>query len=101
MAFEYAAAGAIVIICDVNISDGRKTVKDLAESGHTSAYFYVCDVTNRDDVFSMAQKIQKQVGDVTILINNAGIAYINLFLDHSKNDVEKLMNVNVMAQYWV
>lgn len=76
-------------------------MQDLAASGHTSVYFYGCDVTNYDDVLSMARKIHEQVGDVTILINNAGIAYINLLLDHKKSEIEKLMNINIMAQYWV
>ena len=37
------------------------------------AHSYVCDLSNREDVYAVSKKIQEEIGNVTFLINNAGI----------------------------
>jgi all-trans-retinol dehydrogenase (NAD+) len=57
-------------------------------------------VTNREEVFKVAEKVKKEVGIVTILINNAGIGIIKKFLDFSKDDIDRVIDVNLKAHYW-
>ena len=33
----------------------------------------MCDLSNREDVYAVSKKIQEEIGNVTFLINNAGI----------------------------
>ena len=42
---------------------------------------YTCDLTKRADVYSTCEKIKREVGSVSILINNAGIVGGKSFLD--------------------
>lgn len=49
----------------------------------------------------MAEKVKKEVGDVTILINNAGIAPLRTFENYNTNEISSVVNVNLMAHYWV
>ncbi|NXC94446.1 RDHE2 dehydrogenase, partial [Certhia familiaris] len=44
--------------------------------------------------------VKKEVGDVSILINNAGIVIGKGFLDSPDSLVEKTMEVNTMAHFW-
>ncbi|EMP40759.1 Short-chain dehydrogenase/reductase family 16C member 6 [Chelonia mydas] len=44
--------------------------------------------------------VRKEVGDVNILINDAGIANVKTFLDLPDADMEKTIRVNIMAQFW-
>ncbi|NXV10932.1 RDHE2 dehydrogenase, partial [Cepphus grylle] len=44
--------------------------------------------------------VKKEVGDVSILINNAGIVTGKAFLDCPDSLVEKSMEVNIMAHFW-
>jgi len=61
---------------------------------------YRCDVSRREDVFAVAKKVKEEVGDVTILINNAGIMPCHVFLDHTADDITEIFNVNVLAHFW-
>lgn len=62
--------------------------------------FYRCDVADREEVFRVAKKVKEEIGDVTILINNAGIAFLKSFFNQSPEEIERVINVNVTAQYW-
>ncbi|NXG36038.1 RDHE2 dehydrogenase, partial [Dromaius novaehollandiae] len=44
--------------------------------------------------------VKKEVGDVSILINNAGIVTGKRFIDSPDSLVEKTMEVNTMAHFW-
>lgn len=46
-------------------------------------------------------QVKKEVGDVGILINNAGIVTGKKFIDSPDSLVEKTMEVNIMAHFWV
>lgn len=60
-----------------------------------------CDVTDRAAVMEMAQKVKREVGDVTILVNNAGIMPCKSLLDHTENEVRLMFGVNTLAHIWV
>lgn len=60
-----------------------------------------CDVRSRENVFQMADKIKKDVGTVTVLVNNAGIMPCKKFLAHEPEDIKKIFDVNVFAHFWV
>ena len=76
MAILFARRGAIVIICDIDETANAQTVELIArETPQTTAnekrvFAYKCDIGNRDEVHALVNNIQKDVGDVTILVNN-------------------------------
>ena len=46
-------------------------------------------------------QIQNEVGDVDILINNAGIVTGGYFLECPDEKIIKTMNVNCISHFWV
>lgn len=46
-------------------------------------------------------QVKKEVGDVSILVNNAGIVTGKRFIESPDSLVEKTMQVNTMAHFWV
>lgn len=46
-------------------------------------------------------QVRQEVGDVTILINNAGIVTGKKFMDSPDTLIEKTLQVNTMAHFWV
>lgn len=46
-------------------------------------------------------QVKREVGDVSILVNNAGIVTGQKFIDAPDSLIEKTMEVNVMAHFWV
>ncbi|XP_020300384.1 short-chain dehydrogenase/reductase family 16C member 6-like [Pseudomyrmex gracilis] len=99
LALGYAALGARVVCWDIDKSTNEQTVDTITRAGG-SAYAYKCDVSNREEVVKVAEKVKKEVGDVTILINNAGIAPVRKFLDWSVEEIKRVIDVNLMAHYW-
>lgn len=64
-------------------------------------YIKRVDVANRENVLETAKKVQNAVGDVTILINNAGIMPCHSFLQHTEAEIREIMDINVMGHFWV
>ncbi|PIK38915.1 retinol dehydrogenase 10 isoform b [Apostichopus japonicus] len=64
------------------------------------AYTYTCDVTKREEVYRVAQRVKEEVGDVFILVNNAGIVSGKQFLHLTDEEIIKTMDVNTMAHFW-
>ncbi|KAG5327178.1 S16C6 reductase, partial [Pseudoatta argentina] len=100
LAIGYASLGATVVCWDINEESNNKTMNDIKKKGNNSVYAYQCNVADVKEVFSVAKKIKEEVGDVTILINNAGIVYIKSLLNHSPDEITRVINVNMTAHYW-
>jgi NAD(P)-dependent dehydrogenase (short-subunit alcohol dehydrogenase family) len=68
-----AEAGAKVIVADIDVYSADSTASELAAQGHT-AWGERIDVTDRRGLKLLATRVGKTYGDVSILINNAGVA---------------------------
>lgn len=55
------------------------------------------DVSKPDEVREMFLSIKEALGEVDVLVNNAGISYIGLLQDMSDEDVERQLGVNLMG----
>ncbi|XP_011692663.1 PREDICTED: short-chain dehydrogenase/reductase family 16C member 6-like isoform X1 [Wasmannia auropunctata] len=101
LAIQYACLGAKVVCLDMNKQTNEETAKEIKEKIGKDVYTYQCDVTRREEVFAVAHKVREEVGEVTILINNAGIMPCHTFLDHTADEILKIFNVNVLAHFWI
>jgi len=100
LALQYASQSATVVCWDINEKTNQETVKKIAQLGYTKAHAYVCDVTNRVQVKEMTKRVQEEVGDISILINNAGIMPSHLLLQHTPIEIERTININLVAHFW-
>lgn len=100
MAAKFAQLGAIVVCSDINAKANDATVDDLKAQGFR-AHGYKCDVSKKEDIYRVADLVKKDVGDVTILINNAGIVSGKKFLETEDWMIQKTFEVNTMAHFWV
>ena len=72
IAVGFAAQGAAVAVLDVNAAAGRDTAKQIADQGG-KAVFLEIDVTDRAACDAAAASVERQLGGITTLVNNAGI----------------------------
>ena len=72
LAKAIAHAGAKVVFNDISQEMVDKGLEAYKAEG-IEAKGYVCDVTAEDQVTAMVAQIEKEVGTIDILINNAGI----------------------------
>lgn len=75
------------------------TAKAIQMKGVACDYM-VCDVSNRDQVQFLANDVKRSYGGVDILVNNAGIVYGNSVVSSHPEDIEKTIEVNLLAQFW-
>ena len=96
MAVQAARRGSRVLIWDIDAGRGT-AVRDAIRAAGGLAEAQALDVTDREAV-----KAAAAVADpVDVLINNAGVVSGRKLLDATDQDIERTMNVNVMALYWV
>ena len=72
LASAFAEAGAKIVFNDIKQELVDKGLAAYKEKG-IEAHGYVCDVTNEEQVNAMVAQIEKEVGKINILVNNAGI----------------------------
>uniref|UniRef100_A0A3B3VE92 Short chain dehydrogenase/reductase family 16C, member 5a n=1 Tax=Poecilia latipinna TaxID=48699 RepID=A0A3B3VE92_9TELE len=100
MAQEFAAHGTVLVLWDIN-QEGIKETARLAKNGGASrVHCFVCDCSNKNEVYRVADQVKREVGDVSILVNNAGIVTGKKFMDAPDSLIEKTMEVNTMAHFW-
>jgi len=62
--------------------------------------FYKCDVSNWEEVEAVSKKVIEEIGDPTVLINNAGVVQGKLIVDLKPEDVKQTFGVNTLAHFW-
>lgn len=72
MAVEFAKLGAEVVIWDVN-RDGAEETKRMVQGVGGKGHVFHVDLSKYQDIHRVAKETKEQVGDIDILINNAGI----------------------------
>ncbi|XP_070587105.1 estradiol 17-beta-dehydrogenase 11-like [Erythrolamprus reginae] len=98
-AFEFAKQGSRLVLWDINKCGIQETAEDCRKLG-VEAYPYVVDCSLKEDIYSAAEKVKKEVGDVTILVNNAGVAVTGELLSIPDKQIQKIYDINILAHYW-
>lgn len=103
LAVTFARHGAKkIVLWDIN-DDGMKETKSLVESPkfNSKCWIYVCDVSDRHKVYEMANYVKRDVGTVTILVNNAGVVSGSNILDLKDEQIIRTFEINSLAHFWV
>ncbi len=99
VAQRMAAKGSQVVLWDIAHESLANTAREISAAGHKVAT-YDCDVSDRDMVYGLAERVKKDVGKVDIIINNAGVVSGRPFLECSDEQLERTVGVNVLAHFW-
>lgn len=89
-----AKQGAEVHIIELGTEQAQDTINEIKENGGT-AFSYACDVSDQKAV----HEVFNQIGQINILINNAGIAHIGKADTTEEADFDRVMRVNVKGVY--
>ncbi|NIF20983.1 MULTISPECIES: gluconate 5-dehydrogenase [Pantoea] len=100
LATGLAEAGAEVIINATTAAGAEKAAAQLSEQGFT-AHACAFDVTDAAAVEAAIEHIERDIGQIDILINNAGIQRRRPFLEFPEQDWHDVIAVNQTAVFFV
>lgn len=83
------------------VSPGSDDGAEESPALQPRVYTYVCDVSKRESVYATAEQVRREVGDVTFLVNNAGVVSGRHLLECPDELIERTMMVNCHAHFWV
>lgn len=99
---EFAKKGCNVII---NYNQSKKealALRKQIESLYPIKVLAIkADISNEEEVINMINKIISTFGRIDILVNNAGIAIDTTFEDKTKENFQKILDVNLIGTFLV
>ncbi len=98
IAETFAAAGAYVVVADLNETSGNHTLATIQSAGGTGE-FAALDVTSESACDALAQRLNAQRGPLDVLVNNAGIGHVGTLLTTSGTDFDRILGVNVRGVF--
>lgn len=100
IALALAGAGADLAVTARTTTDLEQLASDIRAMGRTSLVTS-CDVTDPQQVQSMADTFLDGLGGIDILVNNAGNAGSHKFLNHPDELWHRMLAVNLTSVYYV
>ena len=100
IAFKLAECGATLVLWDIN-KEKLQSVRDELIALGKEAFSYAVDCSRKEEIYAAAERVKEEVGDVSILVNNAGVVSGYNVLDLTDEQVELTMKVNTLAHFWV
>lgn len=94
IATRLARAGYDIAIVDVDGVGADRAARGLHRDGRRATAI-VCDVGDRAAVHRMVESIARALGDIDLLVNNAGIARLGPLVSFPESDWRELFRVNV------
>lgn len=93
-ALALAKSGYHIAVADIVAAGAEKTAQEVRKLGR-QAEAIICDVRNKDDTIRMAETAARSLGDVDLLVNNAGIVRLGPLASFPEQDWRELFRVNV------
>ena len=98
IALKLAADGADLALCDLNAEWLEETAGKVKDLGRRVECYSV-DVSNGDAVNATVKAIEKDFGQIDVLVNNAGITKDGLMMRMSEEDWDAVLNVNLKGVF--
>jgi len=100
MVERLASDGVKVVITDVNEEKINLAVNELTAKGY-NVFGAKCDVTNREEIRALGEKVIEKYGKLDIIVNNAGITKDSSFKKMTDAQWDAVLNVDLKSIFLV
>jgi 2-hydroxycyclohexanecarboxyl-CoA dehydrogenase len=90
-----AAGAAKVAICDLNADAAAATAARFAKAHGATVIGVGVDVANSASVASAFAGVVERLGPIDVLVNNAGIDVMKLFIESTEDEWDRVISVNL------
>ena len=100
IAREFARAGADVAINWLDDEDAARQVADAVRAAGRRALTCQADVARLDATREMVAAVERELGPIDVLVNNAGVFPRVAFLDIEESDWDYVLDVNLKGAFF-
>jgi 3-oxoacyl-[acyl-carrier protein] reductase len=93
-----AADGLRIAVLDLKESDAQGTADEIRDAGGT-AIALGADVSDEEAVTAAVQRVVEELGEPTVLVNNAGILRDNLLFKMTADDWDAVLTVHLRGAF--
>ncbi len=90
-ALKFARASCSLVLVDIDQQALAATASEVSVPVHT----YTCDISDREQVNSLAASVHRDAGMIDIIVNNAGVLYGYPFVKCPDDLIARTIDVNV------
>ena len=101
IARRLAREGCNIAIVDLDLVNAEKIAKEIELEFNVKAKAFIVDVSSYDEVLQLRSDVESSIGTVDILVNNAGLLAMMSLEESRHQDIQKVINVNLTAHFWV
>jgi len=88
--------GFFAVIADINLENEKALLDEL---GGGNFLFVKCDISNQDDVESLFSRVKSEREIIDAVVNNAGVIRDNVIWKMPKEDMDKVVDVNLKGTW--
>jgi short-subunit dehydrogenase len=96
LARRYSEQGAKVVLLGRSMGKLEKVAGSLAEE----SFLYALDVSKKKEVESIFGRIREEVGDISILVNCAGVGFFDLAEKTTGDQTEAMIDINLKGNIY-
>ncbi len=96
---RFLEEGSRVFVCGLDAGELDETVRELRSLGEIAGVS--CDVSRDEEVAPMVEEADRALGGIDVLVNNAGIAWQQPFLEITAEDWDRILAVNLRGMFLV
>ncbi len=84
-----------LIIWDINPKNIENALEEFSKKGYHNVHAFCVDVSDNSDIEKAATEVLLEIGNVDILFNNAGIVVGKMFWEHTAEEIDRTLQINV------
>lgn len=98
-AVKLAEHGACVAIADIDLENAKKTAEEIVKAGGKAGAYQV-NLGRVDEIREMTAAVEKEMGGIHILVNNAGILHSTPIEEITEKEWDLISDINLKGVFF-